>query len=44
MVGWRLFWGHAYRWWFYLPLAALFLGAHIGHTAIVYARHLPAAA
>jgi hypothetical protein len=43
LVGRRLFWGHAYRWWFYLPGAAIFLSAHIWHTAIVYARGLPLA-
>lgn len=44
MMGRRLFWGNGYRWWFYLPVAALFLGAHIWHTAIVYARNLPTGA
>ena len=43
-VGRRLFWGHIYRWWFYLPVAALFLTTHVWHTAIVYARSLPAGA
>ncbi|MFN7941628.1 MAG: hypothetical protein U0X73_08495 [Thermoanaerobaculia bacterium] len=44
LVGRRLFWGHAYRWWYYLLIAALFLTAHIWHTAIVHARGLPASA
>jgi hypothetical protein len=44
MVGRRLIWGHGYRWWFYLPVAAVFLIAHIWHTAIVYARNPPAGA
>jgi hypothetical protein len=40
MVGRRLFWGRFYRWWFYLVIAALFLGAHILHAGIVFARTL----
>lgn len=44
MVGRRLFWGRFYRWWFYLALAALFLGTHILHASIVFARTLPAGA
>lgn len=42
LVGRRLFWGHVYRWWFYLAAAALFLGAHIFHASIVYVRAVPA--
>jgi hypothetical protein len=44
LIGRRLFWGSLYRWWFYLPVAALFLSAHVWHTAIVYARSLPTGA
>ena len=43
LIGRRLFWGNLYRWWFYIPIAGLFLVAHIWHTAIVYARSLPRA-
>ncbi|MBL8610339.1 MAG: hypothetical protein JNL38_23585 [Myxococcales bacterium] len=38
LLGRRLFWGAFYRWWMYLALAVAFLGAHVSHTAIVYAR------
>ena len=34
----RLHWPSPYRWWFYLTLSIGFLGAHIGHAAIVFAR------
>ena len=44
MVGRRLFWGRFYRWWFYLVIAALFLGTHILHAGIVFARTLHAGA
>lgn len=38
LVGQRLFWGQFYRWWYYLAVAALFLGAHVCHASIVHAR------
>ena len=44
LAGRRLFWGHFYRWWFYLAAAGLFLSAHIFHAGIVYARAVPAGA
>lgn len=34
----RLYWSVPYRWWYYLVLSIAFLGAHIGHVAIVFAR------
>lgn len=34
----RLHWPSPYRWWCYLVLSVAFLGAHIGHVAIVFAR------
>lgn len=44
MMGRRLFWGRFYRWWFYLAIAALFLGTHVLHAGIVFARMLRAGA
>lgn len=38
LTGKRLYWGRFYRWWMYLPVAFLFLCAHIAHTALVFAR------
>lgn len=38
LLGRRLFWGDWYRWWMYLPIAAVFLAAHIGHTSLIYGR------
>lgn len=44
LVGRRFFWGRFYRWWFYLPLAALFLSTHVLHAAIIHSRIPPAGA
>lgn len=44
LIGRRIFWGRLYRWWFYLPVAALFLGAHVWHAAIIHGRIAPAGA
>ncbi len=33
LIGRRLFWGQLYRWWMYVVISALFLAAHITHTA-----------
>ena len=41
LLGQRLFWGHAYRWWMYLVVSIGFLAAHISHTVLVYARTSP---
>jgi hypothetical protein len=38
LLGRRLFWGDWYRWWMYLPLAAIFLLAHVGHTWLIFVR------
>ena len=38
LLGRQLFWGTFYRWWMYLALALAFLGTHISHTVLVYAR------
>ncbi len=38
LLGRRLFWGRAYRWWMYLLVAAGFLAAHITHAAWVHVR------
>ncbi len=38
LLGRRLFWGDWYRWWMYLPLAATFLAAHVGHTWLIFGR------
>lgn len=42
LVGRHLFWGRFYRWWFYLPVAAVFLGAHVLHASIIHGRVGPA--
>lgn len=34
----RLHWPSRYRWWYYVVLSIGFLGVHIGHVAIVFAR------
>lgn len=34
----HLHWPSPYRWWFYVVLSIGFLGAHIGHAALVFAR------
>ena len=41
LLGRRLFWGHAYRWWMYLVVSLVFLATHISHTLLVYARTSP---
>ncbi|HRC87494.1 MAG TPA: hypothetical protein PK413_17995 [Thermoanaerobaculia bacterium] len=38
LLGQKLFWSAAYRWWMYLVLALAFLAAHITHMARVWAR------
>jgi hypothetical protein len=38
LLGQRLYWGRFYRWWMFLFPAAGFVAAHVGHTALVYAR------
>lgn len=38
LVGRRLYLGRFYRWWMYLIPAGVFLAAHVGHAALVYAR------
>ena len=38
VLGKRLFWGHFYRWWMYLPVCFGFLAVHITHGAFVYLR------
>lgn len=38
LMGQRLFWGRAYRWWMYLLLVSGFLAAHVLHAALIYAR------
>ena len=38
LVGQRLWWGRFYRWWMFLFPTAGFIAAHVGHTALVYAR------
>jgi hypothetical protein len=37
-LGQRLYWGNRYRWWIYLIPTTLFLGAHLAHAALVFAR------
>jgi hypothetical protein len=39
VVGSRLYWGRAYRWWMYLGVTLLFLLTHVAHTVIVYTRN-----
>jgi hypothetical protein len=38
LLGQRLYWGRFYRWWMFLIPVAGFITAHVGHTALVYAR------
>jgi hypothetical protein len=38
MLGQRLYWEQVYRWWMYLAPVGVFIAAHVGHAALVYAR------